>query len=181
MNVPEEFWRFDLSIARGLSYYTGPVFETFLDDLPSIGSVFSGGRYDDLVARFGDATFPATGASVGVDRLFVALEKLGRLKPTVTMTQVLVTTMDQVFMSDYLAVTGELRQAGVRTSIWFGAEPTFKAQLAFATRTEIPVVIIIGSDERAAGEVMVKDMRNRTQTKVSRTEVVAAVQQILKQ
>ncbi len=180
MQVPEQFWRFDLSIARGLAYYTGPVFETTLDDLPQIGSVFSGGRYDDLVARFMDGSFPATGASIGIDRLFAALKELGKLQFTSTLTQALVTVMDAESMTDYLAMTGELRRAGVRTSIWLGQEPTFKAQLAYATKMEIPVVIIAGSNERAKGEVTVKDMRRRTQTTVPRKLLVGAVVEILK-
>ncbi|MDP3771038.1 MAG: histidine--tRNA ligase, partial [bacterium] len=198
MRVDEQCWQFDLSIARGLAYYTGPVFETFLTDadgkiltLPhtdegtgeqiveQFGSVFSGGRYDDLVTRFLEAPIPATGASVGVDRLFDYLTRLGKITLEPTRTQVFVTVMDQSAMSDYLAMAGELRSAGLRTILWVGEETAFKAQLAYATAQEIPVVIIAGDRERAAGTVTVKDMRKRTQAVVPRAELVGAVQAAL--
>lgn len=177
--VPASAWRVDCSIARGLGYYTGPVFETYLTDLPGIGSVCSGGRYDGLVSRFSDATLPATGMSIGIDRLFAALTELGRIPRTPTGTDVLVTVMDPDAMSEYLAITAELRAAGVRTMLWVGEDTAFPAQLAYAVRQEIPAVVIVGSDERAQGTVTVKDMRRRAQSSVPRTEVVAAVQAVL--
>lgn len=198
MGVPEACWAFDLSIARGLAYYTGPVFETFLLDadgkiltltrrdeatgqeiVEQFGSVFSGGRYDDLVTRFLSDSIPATGASVGVDRLFDYLTRLGKIRLERTLAQVLVTVMDQSAMSEYLAMAGELRAAGIRTILWVGEETAFKAQLAYATAQEIPVVIIAGDRERAASTVTVKDMRARTQTVVPRTDLVGAVQTAL--
>ncbi|MBI2984604.1 MAG: histidine--tRNA ligase [Candidatus Kerfeldbacteria bacterium] len=179
MGVPEELWRFDLSIARGLAYYTGPVFEAFLEDLPEIGSVFGGGRYDDLVSRFMAGSFPATGVSVGIDRLFAALKQLGRITTKPTLTQALVTVMDRSAMADYLSMTGELRRAGVRTMVWLGMETGFKAQLAYATRQEIPVVVISGSNERHDGSVTIKDMARRRQTTVPRADLVRTVASIL--
>lgn len=178
MGVPEQNWQLDLSVARGLAYYTGPVFETFLNDLPSIGSVFSGGRYDDLVNRFMEGNFPATGASVGVDRLFAALKELNLVTFAPTATQVLVTTMDADGMSDYLAMTGELRQAGLCTQLWLG-QPSFKEQLAYAAKMEIPVVIIVGSNERRDGTVTIKDMRARKQQIIPRSDLLTAVKAIL--
>lgn len=175
----EAHWRLDPSLARGLGYYTGPVFETFLLDDLGIGSVFSGGRYDDLVARFMEGSIPATGASVGVDRLFVALDKLGKVPKVPTLAQVLVTVMDQAAMPEYLAMAGELRNAGLRTILWVGEETAFKAQLAYATAQEIPVVIIAGDRERTAGTVTVKNMRARTQDPVPRAELVGAVKAAL--
>ena len=198
MRVDERCWQFDLSIARGLAYYTGPVFETFLTDadgkiltlartdegtgeeiVEQLGSVFSGGRYDDLVTRFLDASIPATGASVGVDRLFDYLTRLGKIRLEPTRVQVLVTVMDQSAMSDYLAMARELRAAGIRTILWVGEETAFKAQLAYATAQQIPVVIIAGDRERAAGTVTVKNMRARTQAPVPRAELVGAVRTAL--
>lgn len=179
MGVRERNWQLDLSVARGLAYYTGPVFETFLDDLPGIGSVFSGGRYDDLVNRFMEGSFPATGASVGVDRLFAALKQLDKVTFTPTQTRVLVTVMDQEGMNDYLSMTGELRGAGIRTQLWLGSR-SFKDQVNYAAKQEIPVVIIAGSNERRDGTVTVKDMRQRSQQIVSRAELVMAVKTVLK-
>lgn len=198
MKVPEGTWRLDPSLARGLGYYTGPVFETFLlgeDGQPltitrkdeetgeevveRLGSVFSGGRYDDLVNRFMEGSIPATGASVGVDRLFVALDKLGKVPKVPTLAQVLVTVMDPGAMPEYLAMAGELRNAGLRTILWVGEEPAFKAQLAYATAQEIPVMVLAGEREWAAGTVAVKDMRKREQRTVPRKELVGAVKAAL--
>lgn len=182
MSVSEESWRFDLSIARGLAYYTGPVFEAFLLDLPEIGSVFSGGRYDDLVNRFLDASIPATGASVGVDRLFAALTKLGKITLTPTQVEVLVTVMDPLQRTEYLAIAGQLRSAGIRTMLWVGEEMAFKAQLAYAVAQQIPVVVILGGNEQRDGTVTVKDMKDekaRRQMTVPRAELVATVTGVL--
>jgi histidyl-tRNA synthetase len=179
MGVPEQYWDVDLSIARGLAYYTGPVFETFLLDKESIGSVFSGGRYDSLVNRFMEGSFPATGASVGVDRLYTALVALGEITTTPTMTEVLVTVMDPECMDDYLALAGELRDEGVRTMLWLGEEKSFKAQLSYAAAQEIPIVVILGENERKKNEVAVKNMAERSQNFVPRARFVAFVQQQL--
>lgn len=178
MGVPERFWRVDLSVARGLSYYTGPVFETFLDALPGIGSVISGGRYDDLVRRFMDGSYPATGTSIGVDRLFAALKQLGKISFTPTLTQVLVTIMDAEGTTDCLTITGELRGAGIPTQLWLGPR-SFKDQLNFAVKQEVPVVIIVGSNERRDGTVTIKDMRNRKQQTVPRAQLVTIVRSLL--
>lgn len=179
MRVPEACWGLDLSVARGLAYYTGPVFETYLLDLPEIGSVFSGGRYDDLVNRFMDGSIPCTGASVGVDRLFAALTKLGRITPAPTMVQALVTVMDQGHVNDYLTLASELRDAGVRTVMWVGEETNFKEQLAYGAAKEIPVLVLLGDNERKSSTVSVKDMRARKQVTVPRTEFVATVRGML--
>lgn len=180
MNVPSSNWTFDLSIARGLAYYTGPVFETFLDDLPQIGSVFSGGRYDGLVNRFMDGNIPAVGASVGVDRLFAALTQLNRLPKTPTVTQAFITIMDPKYRNECLRIAGELRSAGISTMVWFGQDTAMRAQVSYATRQQIPVVLFYGGNEAETQTVAVKDMNARKQTSVARTNVVEFVQSILK-
>ncbi|MDO8599625.1 MAG: histidine--tRNA ligase [bacterium] len=184
MGIDERSWAFDLSIARGLAYYTGPVFETFITNpdgssIEGFGGVFSGGRYDDLVSRFTDANVPATGASIGVDRIFDQLTRLGKITRVQTLTQVLVTVMDQSAMPEYLAMVSELRAAGIRTMLWVGEESAFKAQLAYATAQEIPIVIIAGDRERAAGTVTVKDMRARRQAPFARPSLVDTVRHAL--
>ncbi len=148
----------DLSIARGLAYYTGPVFEAVLLDAPEFGSVFGGGRYDDLVQRFSGQSIPATGASMGVDRLLAALIQLKRIRRRQTTAQVLVTTMDPNLMPEYLAITFELRRAGIRTEIHVGRPKQLKKQLKRADRLEIPYVILMGSDEAGRGVVSLKEM-----------------------
>src|SRR5262245_53139304 len=112
----------DLSIARGLAYYNGPVFETVLLDAPNFGSVFSGGRYDDLVMRFLGERVPATGASMGVDRLLAALRALNKINLRKSTADVLVTTLDPTLKDDYIALTFELRRAGLRTELYLGSD-----------------------------------------------------------
>jgi histidyl-tRNA synthetase len=148
----------DLSIARGLAYYTGPVFEAVLLDAPEFGSVFGGGRYDDLVMRFLGERVPATGASIGVDRLLSALIKLGRTGTRKATARILVTVIDPSLMDDYLAITFELRRAGVPTEMYLGSEPGLGKQIKYADRSGIPVVLIYGSDEKAKGTVTLKDL-----------------------
>ncbi len=148
----------DVSIARGLAYYTGPVFEAILLDAPAFGSIFAGGRYDDLVTRFSGQRIPATGASIGVDRLLAALLDLKRIPRRKTTSQVLVTTMDANLMGEYLAITYELRRAGIRTEINVGPPKKLGKQLQRADRLEIPYVVICGSDEAAQGVVTLKEM-----------------------
>ena len=187
----------DLSIARGLAYYTGPVFEAMLLDAPQFGSVFAGGRYDDLVKRFTGQSIPATGASIGVDRLLAALVDLDRIEQPKTTSQVLVTAMDGSLMGEYLKITYELRRAGIRTEIHVGRPKRLGKQLQRADRLEIPYVVIMGSDEAERGVVTVKEMlvgRAKAsevssheewkagrfgQQEIARTELVKTLRQLL--
>jgi histidyl-tRNA synthetase len=190
---------FDLHLARGLGYYTGPVFEVTLTDLPQYGSVFGGGRYDGLVERFlgpGQGV-PAVGVSVGVDRLLAALSALGRdvLEGEPAGPQVLVTVMDAERMADYIAITRELRAAGIRAELWQGGKAAMGKQFKYADKLDIPLALIAGSNEFAAGEVSVKDLHagrrlaedasreewkeKRPQVTVKRTELVGELQRML--
>lgn len=148
----------DLSIARGLAYYTGPVFETILKDAPEFGSVCGGGRYDGLVQRFSGEAVPAVGASMGVDRLLAALDHLGKLERRKATAQVLVTRMDESLNEEYLAMTWELRRAGIPAEVFVGKAKGVGKQLAYADTWEIPISLIVGSDEQARGVVTLKDM-----------------------
>lgn len=179
LGVPRSAWQIDLSVARGLGYYTGPVFETTLLKLPSIGSVFSGGRYDDLVARFGNDSIPATGASVGVDRLFSALETLGLVPKKRTTTKAIVLNFDSGAEVYCNKAVGLLRQAGIPAELYLGKETTIKGQLAYALKQEVPAIIIIGSRERDSGVVQVKDPKNRTQRAVPIAELPEAIQAVI--
>ena len=147
----------DLTIARGLAYYNGPVFETILLDAPQFGSVFSGGRYDDLVMRFLGERVPATGASMGVDRLLAALRALDKVSLRKSTADVLVTAFDPQMNDDYIAITFELRRAGIRSEMYFGTDRAGK-QIKFADKMEIPVVLLYGPDEKAKNVVTIKDM-----------------------
>jgi histidyl-tRNA synthetase len=148
----------DLSIARGLAYYTGPVFEAVLLDAPQFGSVFSGGRYDDLVMRFLGEKVPATGASMGVDRLLAALQHLGRAGGRRATAQVLVARIDRDLEAECLAMTFELRRAGVPAELYLGSEKGVGKQLRYADLTGVPIVLLYGSTEKERGIVTLKDM-----------------------
>jgi histidyl-tRNA synthetase len=159
LNIPEENVLLDLSIARGLDYYTGPVFEASLTDAPEFGSIFGGGRYDGLVERFLGRKIPAVGASIGVDRLFAALQKLGLLELTPSTAHVIVTVMEPSRIADYQVLTRELRQAGINTEMYLGDEKGLGKQLQYANRQQIPIAVIVGGDEFAKGEVTIKNLK----------------------
>lgn len=148
----------DLSIARGLAYYTGPVFEAVLLDAPQFGSVFSGGRYDNLVTRFLGERVPATGASIGVDRLLAALVHLGKAGGRKSTAQVLVARIDRDLEGECLAMTYELRRAGIPAELYLGTERGVGKQVKYADLTGIPIVLLYGSTEKERGIVTLKDM-----------------------
>lgn len=194
----------DPSIVRGLGYYTGPVFEaelTFeiLDEKGrkrQFGSVAGGGRYDGLVERFTGQKVPATGVSIGVDRLLAALRAKG-LAGHDNHGPVVVTVMDKARMVDYQAMAAELRAAGIRAEVYLGNPKNFGNQLKYADKRASPVAIIQGEDEAARGVVQVKDLilgakiaaeasldewkAQPAQTEVARTDLVAAVRKIIGQ
>ncbi len=155
----------DPSVVRGLDYYTGPVFEAELtfearnDDgqLVRFGSVGGGGRYDDLVARFTGQRVPATGFSLGVSRLQAALAHLGRADARTVMSPVVVLVMDREEQPRYQRMVQELRAAGIRAEMYLGTSG-MKAQMKYADKRGAPCVVIQGEDERAAGEVQIKDL-----------------------
>jgi histidyl-tRNA synthetase len=187
----------DLSIARGLAYYDGPVFEAILLDAPQFGSVFGGGRYDGLVLRFLGEKVPATGASIGVDRLLAALIHLGRVRERRSTAKVLVTALDDALTGDGLAMTFELRRAGIPAELYLGDARSIGKQLKYADQCEIPIALLYGSNEHARGVVTLKDMevgREKAaklgsreewlqerpgQREVAKGEVVGAVQAML--
>jgi histidyl-tRNA synthetase len=148
----------DLSIARGLAYYTGPVFEAILLDAPQFGSVFGGGRYDNLVMRFLGQPIPAVGASIGVDRLLAALTALQKVDTRKSTARVLVVNMDPSLTDDYLQMTWELRRAGVSTELYLGNAKGPGKQLKYADYYDIPIALLYGSNEKQQGVVTLKDM-----------------------
>src|SRR3954466_9541496 len=163
----------DLSIARGLAYYTGPVFEAILKDAPQAGSVFGGGRYDDLVMRFSGERIPAVGASLGVDRLLAILTQLEKVDKRKSTARVLVTNMDASLTEDYLQMTWERRRAGVPAEFYLGTAKRLGKQLEYADAYEIPIVLLYGSNEKQQGIVTLKDMdagRQRAEALANRQE-----------
>ena len=187
----------DLSIARGLAYYTGPVFEAILLDAPQFGSVFGGGRYDDLVMRFLGEPIPAVGASIGVDRLLAALTHLKKIGTQKATARVLVTNMDAALRDDIIAITWELRRAGIPTELYLGTGRGPRQQLKYADKYDIPLAILFGSNEKEQGVVTIKDLvagRERAlptadrkeylaqragQVTVARTELIATITKML--
>ena len=192
----------DPSVVRGLGYYTGPVYEaelTFeiLDEKGrkrQFGSVAGGGRYDDLVKRFTGQSVPATGVSIGVDRLLAALRAKGRAGDE-TAGPVVVTVMDRDRMADYMAMAAELRRAGIRAEVYLGNPKNFGNQLKYADKRASPVAVIQGSSEAEKGTVILKDLvlgariaagasleewkQRPAQREIPRAQLVAAVRQML--
>ena len=150
--VPEENFAVDLTIARGLDYYTGTVYETTLLDHPEIGSVCSGGRYDNLAEYYTDRQLPGVGISIGLTRLFYVLS-------------------EQQMLNDAIELATELRAQGIRTQLYTEAKK-FKAKIQYADKLAIPYVIFLGEDEIAAGTLSVKDLRAGEQVTVSRENAV---------
>ena len=155
----------DPSVVRGLGYYTGPVYEAELTfeildakgRKRQFGSVAGGGRYDDLVKRFTGQEVPATGVSIGVDRLLAALREKGRISSQ-SKGPVVVTVMDRDRMGDYQEMVAELRNAGIRAEVYLGNPKNFGNQLKYADKRESPVAVIEGGDEKSAGVVQIKDL-----------------------
>ncbi len=156
--------KFDPTVVRGLEYYTGPVFEVELmfstdgkDGSPRFGSVGGGGRYDGLVSRFRGEPVPATGFSIGVSRLLAALQHLGKVETKAEAGPVVVTVFDKDRMADYQQMVASLRNAGIRAELYLGSGK-FGPQMKYADKRNAPCVVIQGSDEKAKGEVTIKDL-----------------------
>jgi histidyl-tRNA synthetase len=176
--VPPERVKLDVSIARGLDYYTGTVLETTLDDLPQIGSVCSGGRYDNLAELYTKQELPGIGASLGLDRLLDAMEDLGMVESKQTTAQVFIPFFDPARLGDYFRLAAELRAAGLATEVY--PEPTkLGKQLQYADRKGFRVALIAGEREFAAGEWQIKDLAVAKSVTVPTTNVIAEVARIL--
>ncbi len=176
--VPEGRLRVDLSICRGLDYYTGTVYETFLLDKPEFGSVCSGGRYDNLAGCYTKQSLPGVGASLGLDRLLAAMEVMNLLPKTATAAPVLVLMFAADRLGDYQRVAKLLRAAGINTEVY--PEPKkLDKQFQYAERRGHQVALIAGADEFAKGVWKVKDLAKREEVTVSEGELVAAVRAIL--
>ncbi len=166
--VSPERLKIDVSIARGLDYYTGVIFETTLDELPTIGSVCSGGRYDNLAGLYTKEHLPGIGASLGLDRLLAALETLGRLPSTSKPCPVFIPYFDKDRRDDYLRLATNLRRAGIGAEIY--PEPRkLKAQLKYADLHGFTYALIAGGNEWADGRVQVKTLAEKTSEEIEYT------------
>ena len=172
---PEDRLAIDLSIARGLDYYTGTVYETLLGDLPAIGSVCSGGRYDDLAGLYTKQHLPGVGASLGLDRLMAAMEELGLLQDAATSADVFIVQFSTEALPSYIALARRLRQASLRTELYPEAKGMGR-QLKHADRKGFPIALIGGPDELERGVWQVKDMRDGSSAEVKDDELVSYLQ-----
>ena len=165
--VPEENFAVDLTIARGLDYYTGTVYETIMTGHPEIGSICSGGRYDNLAAYYTDKQLPGVGISIGLTRLFYVLDEQGLLSDDIVTApcDALVLPMTEELGFAAAAATA-LRGAGVRTQL-YGEKKKFKAKMSYADKIGVPFAVLIGEDERNEGVVSVKDMQSGEQIKLT--------------
>jgi histidyl-tRNA synthetase len=176
--VEDSRYALDLSIARGLDYYTGTVYETLFDDHPDLGSICSGGRYDDLASLYTSSRLPGVGISIGLTRLFAQLLEIGVIKTAASPVTVLVTLLDDVGLANNLGLATALRAAGVNTEAVLETGK-LGAQLKYADRSGIRLALICGEDERARGTVVVRDLAAKSQDEVASAEVVAVVQRLL--
>lgn len=178
--IPPERIQLDVSIARGLDYYTGTIYETFLSDLPGIGSVCSGGRYDNLAGLFTKERLPGVGASLGLDRLLAAMEELKLLAPASTPAPVLVTQFDASRIGDYIRIGRVLRAAGINTEVFPDSKALGK-QLKYANAKGFAIALIAGSNEFEQGVWQVKDLRSGQATQTPESDLVGVVQGLLAQ
>lgn len=170
-NIPDEAFEIDLSIARGLDYYTGTVYETFLNDYKSIGSICSGGRYNDLAGYYTDKELPGVGMSIGLTRLFFILNDIGLIKTDKkSISDVLVISMVED-LSKSIEVANKLRNAGINTEIYFDSKK-IKAKFKYADRLNIPYVIVIGEDEIKSGLLTIKNMQEGTQEQLEIDKII---------
>jgi histidyl-tRNA synthetase len=174
LGVPETHYAINLSIARGLDYYTGTVFETTLNDHPQIGSICSGGRYDDLASNYTKSKLPGVGISIGVTRLFWQLREAGLLDDAESSVQALVGLLDETRLHDGLQIARELRAGGINTEVQLESRKLAR-QMQYADRAGIRFVVLVGEDEAARGVVTVKDMRRGEQFEVARAELAGAL------
>jgi histidyl-tRNA synthetase len=171
LKIPAEKYTFDLHLARGLDYYTGPIYETVLPDQPHIGSLAGGGRYDELIGLFSGVDVPATGTTIGLDRIFTAMQQLNMLAGAKTKTHVLVTAFNEGSIDQTLNIASKLRQGGINTEIYFD-RANLKKQFTYAHKKGIPFVLILGPDELERGEISIKDMGSGEQKTVPRNSIV---------
>ena len=177
--VPEEKFNLDLTIARGLDYYTGTVYETFMTDHPEIGSICSGGRYDNLAEYYTDKQLPGVGISIGLTRLFYVLEEQGYLNDGLNTApaDVLILPMTED-LSPAIAFATKLRAAGVRAQLY--TEPKkFKQKMSYADKLGVPFAAFLGEDEINQGKVSLKDMASGEQKLLDMDQAAQAVLEAL--
>ncbi len=174
LGIPANQLVFDPTLARGLDYYTGAIYETVLVDHPHIGSITGGGRYDGLIGMFLGKEIPATGSTIGVDRMMAVMRQLNLIPRTSSSAKVLVVLFDQEEMTRSLEIAAKLRQAGIATEVY--PDPVrLKKQFQYADRKDIPYVVVPGPDEWSRGEVTLKNMHHGKQALVSLENLIPEI------
>jgi histidyl-tRNA synthetase len=176
MGADSQHYTLDLTLARGLDYYTGPVFEAMSVDA-NIGSLGGAGRYDGLVGMFSGEDLPATGCSLGLERIFDVIQEQHLVKAPSTVSRALVTIFNEDTIGESLALVGDLRRGGIPSEIYAGEKLELRRQLQFANRKGIPRTLILGPDEIDRGEVILREMATGEQTTIPRAAVVEAFAQ----
>jgi histidyl-tRNA synthetase len=174
LGVDKKHYCFDLSLARGLDYYTGPIFETKLTDQPHMGSLTGGGRYDGLIGMLSGREMPAVGTTLGLDRIFTAMQQLKMLPELKTSTQVLIANFSEDTLEHVINLAGFLRQQGIATEIYPDAAK-LKKQFAYADKKGIPFMAVLGETEISEGTVALKDLRTGEQKVVQRKDISSLV------
>jgi histidyl-tRNA synthetase len=166
----------DVSIARGLDYYTSTVFEIVLPDKPEFGSICSGGRYDSLVDQFSKTSLPAVGGSIGIDRLFDAMSEMGLSSEDDTIQSIIV-NQDESLQDDYVMLATELRNSGISTELYY--EPAkLEKQFKYAESKGISFAVILGQEEKQSGTVKLKNLKTREQEDISKTELITKIKSL---
>jgi histidyl-tRNA synthetase len=174
LGVDPRHYTFDLSLARGLDYYTGPIFETKLTDQPHMGSLTGGGRYDGLIGMLSGREMPAVGTTLGLDRIFTAMQQLNMLPEVKTSTEVLIANFSEDTLEHVISLAGFLRQQGIATEIYPDAAK-LKKQFAYADKKGIPFMAVLGETEIADGTVALKNLRTGEQKVVQREDISSIV------
>ena len=171
-NLDRDYYKIDLTIARGLDYYTGTIYETNLDNYPQIGSICSGGRYGGLTKHYIDKEFDGIGISIGITRLFSVLLDLGVIKPkTKSISKVLIVPFEESNISYSVSIAELLRNNNIKCEVYY-EEKQFKKKLNYANRLAIPYVIIIGSDEEQSNKVTLKNMETGDQITIDKDRIL---------
>jgi histidyl-tRNA synthetase len=179
--VPDSAFGIDLGVIRGLDYYTGTIYETTLVEHPELGSICSGGRYDDLATYFTSTRMPGVGISIGLSRLFSRMKDAGLLRPLArTPAEVLVTVMDRKQVGRYIKVANELRKAGINTELYL-EEKALGKQLEYASKKGFRLAVVAGENEFGRDAVQLKNLRTHAQAEVALAHLAEAVRAALKE
>ncbi len=170
MKIPRDNYCFDISLARGLDYYTGPIFETVLPDHPHMGSLSGGGRYDKMIGMFSGRDIPAVGSTLGLDRIFTAMQQLEMMEDEKSFVQVMIANMDDEARSYNLNIAQELRSLGINVMVYPDSSK-MKKQLNYADKHKIQYVVIVGSNELKNEEISVKNLVSGEQQTIKKSEL----------